>query len=111
MVVLLVYRNLCAFLYDLQHRGTHCATPNIYIQQPHSQFPHTQVRNLRGVSDAQLEECMTMLAQVVEENLGMAMMYNLVTAAQDWLREKVWLWVSTLYTLSTLYTSTQMQCG
>ena len=51
--------------------------------------PLYKVRNLRGVSDADLEACMAVLAAVVEENLGMAMIFNLVTAAQDWLREVV----------------------
>lgn len=51
--------------------------------------PMYKPRSLRGLSDADLAQLSGVLAGVVEENLGMAMVYNLVTAAQEWLMDKV----------------------
>lgn len=45
--------------------------------------------SIRGLGSADLADVSARLAEQVEENMGMAMIYALVSAAQDWLREKV----------------------
>lgn len=45
--------------------------------------------SVRGLSDADMATLNQSLAQQTDENLGMAMIYVLVSAAQEWLREKV----------------------
>ena len=47
------------------------------------------VRSIRGLGNADLADVSARLAEQVEANMGMAMVYALVAAAQDWLREKV----------------------
>ncbi len=47
------------------------------------------VRSIRGLGSADLADVSVRLAEQVEANIGMAMVYALVAAAQDWLREKV----------------------
>lgn len=42
-----------------------------------------------GLSDADIASINSILAEQVEANMGMAMIYALVSAAQDWLQEKV----------------------
>ncbi len=42
-----------------------------------------------GLSSANLRDINSKLAEQVEANMGMAMIYALVSTAQDWLREKV----------------------
>ncbi|BDA46942.1 probable RWD domain-containing protein 1 [Coccomyxa sp. Obi] len=59
-------------------------TPN-YPDEP----PLYKARSVRGLSDADMATLNQSLAQQVDENLGMAMIYVLVSAAQEWLREKV----------------------
>lgn len=45
--------------------------------------------SIRGLSSADLADVNGKLAEQVEANVGMAMIYALVSMAQDWLREKV----------------------
>jgi hypothetical protein len=45
--------------------------------------------SLRGLSDADIAALNAVLSEQVEANMGMAMIYVLVSAAQEWLREKV----------------------
>ena len=47
------------------------------------------LRSIRGLGSADLADVSARLAEQVEANIGMAMVYALVAAAQDWLREKV----------------------
>lgn len=47
--------------------------------------PCIRLRSVRGLSDADLQEATAELQKHVEESMGMAMIYNLVTAAQEWL--------------------------
>ena len=44
--------------------------------------------SVRGISDADIAGLNKSLSEQVEENMGMAMIYALVSAAQEWLREK-----------------------
>ena len=47
------------------------------------------LRSIRGLGGADLADVSARLAEQVEANMGMAMIYALVASAQDWLREKV----------------------
>lgn len=47
-----------------------------------------KARSLRGMSDAELAILQSVLDGQVEENLGMPMIYQLITAAQEWITEK-----------------------
>ncbi|KAK9919135.1 hypothetical protein WJX75_009630 [Coccomyxa subellipsoidea] len=51
--------------------------------------PLYKARSVRGISDADIAGLNKSLSEQVEENMGMAMIYALVSAAQEWLREKV----------------------
>jgi hypothetical protein len=51
--------------------------------------PVTLSCSIRGLSSADLADVNGKLAEQVEANMGMAMIYALVSMAQDWLREKV----------------------
>lgn len=59
-------------------------TPN-YPDEP----PLYKARSVRGLSDADMATLNHSLAEQADDNLGMAMIYVLVSAAQEWLREKV----------------------
>jgi RWD domain len=48
-----------------------------------------RVSSERGLSDADVAQLQAAVDAAVEENLGMAMVYGLVTAAQEWLTDKV----------------------
>ncbi len=60
---------------------SHTAT---YPDEP----PLMKARSLRGMSDADLAILQSILDGQVEENLGMPMVYQLITAAQEWITEK-----------------------
>jgi hypothetical protein len=47
--------------------------------------PCIRLRSLRGLGDAELAEATGELQQHIADSMGMAMIYNLVTAAQEWL--------------------------
>ncbi|KAI8463800.1 MAG: ubiquitin-conjugating enzyme/RWD-like protein [Monoraphidium minutum] len=51
--------------------------------------PCLKPRSVRGLSDADIADLGRALDAVVAENLGMAMVYNLVTAAQEWLAARL----------------------
>ncbi len=46
--------------------------------------PFVHVSSVRGLSAAQVAECAQVVSSAVEENAGMAMIFSLVTAVQDW---------------------------
>ena len=46
--------------------------------------PFVHVSSVRGLSVAQVTECAQVVSSAVEENAGMAMIFSLVTAVQDW---------------------------
>lgn len=48
--------------------------------------PCIRLRSVRGLSDADLAEGTAVLQQLIQENLGMAMIYTLVSASKEWLR-------------------------
>lgn len=48
-------------------------------------------RSITGLSDDDVTQLQRVVNEQVEENLGMAMIYAVVAAAQEWLRDKV-LW-------------------
>ena len=50
--------------------------------------PLFKVRSERGLSDAEVAVVQALLQQEAEANLGMAMVYTLVSAAQEWLQNK-----------------------
>jgi hypothetical protein len=60
---------------------SHTAT---YPDEP----PLMKARSLRGMSDADLAILQSVLDGQVEENLGMPMVYQLITAAQEWITER-----------------------
>eukprot|EP00882_Tetradesmus_deserticola_P005560 GHRQ01005854.1.p1 GENE.GHRQ01005854.1~~GHRQ01005854.1.p1 ORF type:complete len:278 (+),score=143.46 GHRQ01005854.1:87-920(+) len=47
--------------------------------------PCMRLRSVRGLGDAELAEATAELQQHIADSMGMAMIYNLVTAAQEWL--------------------------
>lgn len=51
---------------------------------------------LSALSDDDVAELQSKLDQEVDSNLGMAMIYTLITAAQEWMNEKVWPWIASL---------------
>lgn len=46
-------------------------------------------RSITGLSDADVTQLQRVVDEQVQENLGMAMIYAVVAAAQEWLRDKV----------------------
>ena len=46
-------------------------------------------RSCTGLSDADVSQLQRVVDEQVHENLGMAMIYAVVAAAQEWLRDKV----------------------
>ena len=46
-------------------------------------------RSLKGLSDAEVAALQRLVDGQVDENLGMPMIYTIVAAAQEWLRDKV----------------------
>ena len=46
-------------------------------------------RSLKGLSDADVAALQRLVDEQVTENLGMPMIYAIVAAAQEWLRDKV----------------------
>ncbi len=45
--------------------------------------------SLKGLSDADIAALQRLVDDQVAENLGMAMIYTIIAAAQEWLRDKV----------------------
>ena len=58
-------------------------TPN-YPDEP----PLMKARSVRGLSDADIALLQAVLDEQVEENMGMPMIYQLITAAQEWITDK-----------------------
>jgi len=50
--------------------------------------PRLRLRSVRGLTDAEMSAVTEMINQLVEENMGMAMIYTLGEAAKEWLRDK-----------------------
>lgn len=50
--------------------------------------PLVKARSEKGLSDADVAELQAAVDAAVQENMGMAMIYGLVTAAQEWLTDK-----------------------
>jgi hypothetical protein len=50
--------------------------------------PLFKLRSVRGLSDAEIAQAQALLQEQVEANLGMAMIYTLVSAAQEWFQNK-----------------------
>nr|CAN84041.1 hypothetical protein VITISV_024171 [Vitis vinifera] len=58
--------------------------PEKYPDEP----PHLNLKSLRGIQYEDLRNLKEKLEQEASENLGMAMVYTLVTSAQEWLSER-----------------------
>jgi hypothetical protein len=54
--------------------------------------PCMRLRSVRGLGDAELAEATAELQQHITDSMGMAMIYNLVTAAQEWLAGEAKQW-------------------
>lgn len=50
--------------------------------------PRLKLRSVRGLTDAEVASVQTMVSALVDENMGMAMIYTLGEAAKEWLRDK-----------------------
>lgn len=50
--------------------------------------PNYKVRAVRGLSDADIAQASGVMQEQIDQNIGMAMIYTLVTAAKEWLRRK-----------------------
>ncbi|KAI3438059.1 hypothetical protein D9Q98_000502 [Chlorella vulgaris] len=50
--------------------------------------PLLKARGLQGISDADVGTLQGVLDEGVQENLGMAMIYTLISSAQEWVQEK-----------------------
>jgi len=68
---------------ELQMEMLFAHTPR-YPDEP----PSVRLRSIKGLSDDDLAAGMRALQTHVEENMGMAMIYQLFTAAQEWLAER-----------------------
>ncbi|KAI7835902.1 hypothetical protein COHA_010205 [Chlorella ohadii] len=55
-----------------------------YPEEP----PLLKARGLQGISDADVGTLQGVLEDAVQENLGMAMVYTLITTAQEWVQDK-----------------------
>ncbi len=55
-----------------------------YPEEP----PCLYLDSVRGLTDSEIARCLAHLQQQAQENLGMAMIYTLVTAAKEWLRSE-----------------------
>lgn len=85
-----------SYLIDIKPSEDDSSGPSTYPMEMEMVFAHTpeypdeppcyRLMAVRGLSDAQIAEAMSKLAEVVEQNIGMAMIYSLVTTAQEWLR-------------------------
>lgn len=53
-----------------------------YPEEP----PCVRLLSVRGLSDAAVAEATSMVREQIEQNLGMAMIFTLVSAAKEWLR-------------------------
>ncbi|XP_010545629.1 PREDICTED: RWD domain-containing protein 1 [Tarenaya hassleriana] len=51
------------------------------------EVPHLDVKSIRGIHNSDLKTLKQKLEQEATENLGMAMIYTLVTSVKDWLNE------------------------
>eukprot|EP00879_Flechtneria_rotunda_P005620 GHRR01005916.1.p1 GENE.GHRR01005916.1~~GHRR01005916.1.p1 ORF type:complete len:275 (+),score=108.70 GHRR01005916.1:394-1218(+) len=69
---------------ELQMQLVFAHTPS-YPDEP----PSIRLRSIQGLSDGDLQEATGELQRHIEESLGMAMIYNLVTAAQEWLAARI----------------------
>lgn len=69
---------------ELQMQLVFAHTPT-YPDEP----PCIRLRSVKGLSDADLQEATAELQQLIQESLGMSMVYTLVTAAQEWLAARV----------------------
>ncbi|KAG2497690.1 hypothetical protein HYH03_004427 [Edaphochlamys debaryana] len=70
--------------YPLKAELLFAHTPN-YPEEP----PSYRLRSVTGLSDADLADGTAVLNQIVQENLGMAMIYTLLQGAKDWLSSRV----------------------
>jgi hypothetical protein len=50
------------------------------------ELPCLKLQAVYGLTDAQVASCAAQLQEEASQNLGMAMMYTLITAAKEWLR-------------------------
>ena len=55
-------------------------------QPPHAFVPCCSVQ---GLSNQEVAALQSLIEEQIEANLGMAMLYTLVSAAQEWMRDKV----------------------
>ena len=55
-----------------------------YPEEP----PCLKLQAVYGLADSEVARCADMLQDQVQQNLGMAMIYTLITAAKEWLRSK-----------------------
>lgn len=69
---------------ELQMQLVFAHTPT-YPDEP----PCIRLRSVRGLGDAELAEATAELQQHIADSMGMAMIYNLVTAAQEWLAARL----------------------
>ena len=44
---------------------------------------------MRGLSDAEINQGLSVLNEIIAENIGMSMIFTLVQAAKDWLKDRV----------------------
>jgi hypothetical protein len=51
--------------------------------------PCLKPRSVRGLSDADMQQAAAAMDAVVQENMGMAMIYQVVSAAQEWLANRL----------------------
>lgn len=60
--------------------------------------PCIKLQPVYGLSDSEVATCFSKLQEEVDSNIGMAMIYTLITAAKEWLRGgfacNVQLWLS-----------------
>ena len=79
----------------LTHKCTYTKTKTVVAEVVFSHTPMypdapplLKARSVRGLSDADVASLQSTLDTQVEENMGMPMIYQLITAAQEWIAEK-----------------------
>lgn len=68
-----------------------CLAELLWMHTPSypSEAPRLKIRNVRGLRDSELDVAIQVAQRTVEESMGMAMIFQVVSSVKEWLRGKV----------------------